>query len=78
MFNIKEMITFFRHDDKKIRDTRWIFLSMLIGAILSLIAAFVLFRVPYGGRAHRVIAWLFPVVGVTGSLALIIAMILGL
>ena len=42
MFNIKEVITFFKHDDKKIRDTRWIFLSMLIGAILSLIAAFVL------------------------------------
>jgi len=33
---------FFTHEDKKIRDDRWIFLSMLIGAILSLIASFVL------------------------------------
>jgi len=33
---------FFTHEDKKIRDDRWIFLSMLIGAILSLIASFAL------------------------------------
>lgn len=33
---------FFNHDQKKIRDDRWIFTSMLIGAILSLIASFVL------------------------------------
>jgi len=40
MFNsIKE---FFTHDEKKIRDDRWIFTSMLVGAILSLIASFVL------------------------------------
>lgn len=33
---------FFTHEDKKIRDNRWIFASMLVGAILSLIASFVL------------------------------------
>lgn len=33
---------FFTHEDKKLRDDRWIFASMLVGAILSLIAAFVL------------------------------------
>ena len=37
--NVKE---FFTHDEKKIRDDRWIFTSMLVGAILSLIASFVL------------------------------------
>lgn len=34
--------TYFTHEDKKLRDDRWIFLSMLIGALLSLLAAFVL------------------------------------
>lgn len=33
---------YFTHEDKKLRDDRWIFLSMLVGAIGSLIAAFVL------------------------------------
>ena len=33
---------FFTHEDKKIRDDRWIFASMLVGAIFSLIASFVL------------------------------------
>lgn len=33
---------FFSHNDKKLRDNRWIFASMLAGSILSLIAAFVL------------------------------------
>ena len=33
---------YFTHDDKKLRDDRWIFASMLVGAMLSLIAAFVL------------------------------------
>lgn len=33
---------FFTHEDRKLRDNRWIFTSMLVGAILSLIAAFVL------------------------------------
>lgn len=37
-----EIIAYFRHDDKKIRDNRWIFASMLVGALLSLLAAFVL------------------------------------
>lgn len=33
---------FYRHNDKYERDNRWIFTSMLVGAIGSLIAAFVL------------------------------------
>lgn len=33
---------YFTHDDKRIRDDRWIFTSMLVGACLSLVAAFVL------------------------------------
>lgn len=37
--NIKE---FFTHEEKKLRDDRWIFLSMLVGASLSLLASFVL------------------------------------
>ena len=37
--SIKE---FFTHNDKKIRDNRWIFTSMLVGALLSLLASFVL------------------------------------
>ncbi len=39
MHNIKE---FFFHSDKKLRDDRWIFTSMLVGSALSLLAAFVL------------------------------------
>lgn len=42
MSKIKQIREFFTHEDKKIRDDRWIFLSMLVGAVLSLIAAFVL------------------------------------
>jgi uncharacterized membrane protein len=33
---------FFSHNDKNLRDNRWIFTSMLVGAALSLLAAFVL------------------------------------
>lgn len=33
---------YFTHQDKKLRDNRWIFASMLVGAVGSLIAAFVL------------------------------------
>ncbi|OYX39206.1 vitamin K epoxide reductase [Candidatus Saccharibacteria bacterium 32-50-10] len=33
---------YFTHEDKKLRDNRWIFASMLVGAIASLIASFVL------------------------------------
>ncbi len=33
---------YFTHQDARIRDNRWIFLSMLIGALLSLTSAFVL------------------------------------
>lgn len=38
----KKLHAFFRHEDKNLRDDRWIFISMLVGAVLSLIAAFVL------------------------------------
>ena len=38
----KSIKNFFSHKDKKMRDNRWIFTSMLVGAILSLIASFVL------------------------------------
>lgn len=33
---------YFTHEDKKLRDNRWIFISMLIGSLLSLLASFVL------------------------------------
>jgi len=33
---------YFTHNDKITRDNRWIYLSMLVGALLSLLAAFVL------------------------------------
>ncbi|HEX8390005.1 MAG TPA: vitamin K epoxide reductase family protein, partial [Candidatus Saccharimonadales bacterium] len=39
---MRTIIGYFRHDEKRLRDDRFIFLSMLIGAILSLLAAFVL------------------------------------
>src|SRR5689334_13414998 len=42
MTNLKQIRNFFTHEDKKIRDDRWIFLSMLVGALLSLLASFVL------------------------------------
>lgn len=38
----KRIRAYFRHDDKKTRDNRWIFTSMLVGALLSLLASFVL------------------------------------
>lgn len=38
----KAVKTFLNHSDKKVRDNRWIFTSMIIGAILSLLASFVL------------------------------------
>lgn len=34
--------SFFTHEDKNLADNRWIFASMLIGALFSLLAAFVL------------------------------------
>lgn len=34
--------SFLTHHDKVVRDNRWIFMSMLVGAILSLLASFVL------------------------------------
>ena len=34
--------SYFMHKDKNIRDNRWIFTSMLVGATISLIAAFIL------------------------------------
>lgn len=39
---LKSFKTYFTHEDKKLRDNRWIFASMLVGAILSLIASFAL------------------------------------
>jgi len=42
MSKVAQLVAYFRHDDKKIRDNRWIFASMLVGALLSLLAAFVL------------------------------------
>lgn len=42
MSKVQQLKNFFTHEDKRIRDNRWIFLSMLIGALLSLLAAFVL------------------------------------
>jgi len=39
---MNKIIKFFTHDGKKLRDDRWIFASMLVGACLSLLAAFVL------------------------------------
>ncbi len=42
MSKVKELVAYFKHDDKRIRDNRWIFASMLVGALLSLLAAFVL------------------------------------
>jgi len=42
MSKIKQFVAYFKHEDKKIRDNRWIFASMLVGALLSLLASFVL------------------------------------
>ncbi len=39
---LRRIAAFFTHDEKKLRDDRWIFASMLVGAIASLIASFVL------------------------------------
>lgn len=39
---MRKLIDFFTHNDKKLRDNRWIFASMLVGACLSLLASFVL------------------------------------
>lgn len=39
---MSRVIDFFTNNDRKLRDNRWIFLSMLIGALLSLLASFVL------------------------------------
>lgn len=39
---MSELLRKFRHDDKKIRDNHWIFASMLVGSVLSLVASFVL------------------------------------
>lgn len=39
---MKPIKAFFTHKDKNLRDNRWIFTSMLLGAVISLIAAFVL------------------------------------
>lgn len=38
----RQVVDYFTHDEKKVRDNRWIFASMLVGALLSLLASFVL------------------------------------
>lgn len=38
----KQLKEYFTHEDKKLRDNRWIFASMLVGALISLLASFVL------------------------------------
>ena len=40
MFN--KVFEYFTHKDRDMRDNRWVFASMLVGAIFSLLAAFVL------------------------------------
>lgn len=37
-----KVINFFTHNDRRVRDNRWIFSSMLVGALLSLLASLVL------------------------------------
>lgn len=39
---LQSVKSFFTHHDKQVRDNRWIFVSMLVGALLSLLASFVL------------------------------------
>lgn len=38
----RNIAQFFSHNDKRTKDSRWIFASMLVGSLLSLLAAFVL------------------------------------
>ncbi len=39
---LRKIKAYFTHEEKRIRDDRWIFASMLVGAIASLVASFVL------------------------------------
>lgn len=39
---MRSILEFFTHKDRTLRDNRWIFVSMLVGACLSLLASFVL------------------------------------
>ena len=39
---MRKFLEFFTHKDRNLRDNRWIFTSMLIGSVLSLLASFVL------------------------------------
>lgn len=39
---MRKFLEFFTHSDRTLRDNRWIFASMLVGACLSLLASFVL------------------------------------
>lgn len=39
---MRKFLEFFTHKDRNLRDSRWIFASMLVGACLSLLASFVL------------------------------------
>lgn len=39
---LRTIKNYFTHEDARLRDNRWIFASMLVGALLSLLASFVL------------------------------------
>lgn len=39
---LRKVRDYFTHEEKKLRDNRWIFASMLVGSLLSLTASFVL------------------------------------
>lgn len=39
---MRKLIEFFTHKERTLRDDRWIFVSMLVGSVASLIASFVL------------------------------------
>lgn len=39
---MRKVVEYFTHNDKKLRDDRWIFASMLVGSVLSLVASLVL------------------------------------
>ncbi len=39
---MNQLVAFFRHEDKNTRDNNWIFATMLMGSLLSLLASFVL------------------------------------
>lgn len=50
--------SFFTHEDRKLRDNRWIFFSMLIGGLGSLVASFVLSKeaIELAANPHAVLS----------------------